>query len=426
MPEYTNTPKPAYGSSVPDANPTQYSQNISPQYSQTQTYQPYPQQAQYQPQAVPGANPPQFPQQNVPYAQPYATTQPAAFPNQPQQYPNSPSPAYPVQTQPFASAPGPQAMPQAAFSVANGQKLNRLYFFENRSNFIVKQRYEIMESLANAAGFDCVEVSNKYDVYDAATGENLLYVKEHSDMFMRCCCKPNHTAKLAFHDTRHPSFQPKGAKLTDPSVVMVVDKPLRLNCCPCISFFQQTQSTVVDGKFLGSSTKVNPCQECSGCFTPELNVADKSEKNYAKVVGPFCCVGGVFEIFSSIAFDVFLTDKENKIGDGAERRKLAHIQKKKPEGANKLQEATGDADQFFLELKESYLSSLVKTPEERNEKIANLFGTLLLLDYLFYEGGPPFHYNPADGSCSVNCFECYVFGCLCSCSCSGGGNNNTN
>lgn len=73
-----------------------------------------------------------------------------------------------------------------------------------------------------------------------------------------------------------------------------------------------------------------------------------------------------------------------------------------------LQQAVGDSDKYLLEL-ENGLSA---------NQTANLVGTMLLLDYLFFEGGPPCELT-ANGV-SVNCFNLYCCGCICPCKCEPG------
>lgn len=77
-----------------------------------------------------------------------------------------------------------------------------------------------------------------------------------------------------------------------------------------------------------------------------------------------------------------------------------------------LQEATGDSDQFFLSIPQNF----------NDQRAANFLATLLLMDYIFFEGGAPFEYDPFQQSCKINCFNCYFMGCVWPCHLELGGN----
>ena len=156
----------------------------------------------------------------------------------------------------------PQAPPvvsaQAVTKVASGYE-----FLRGRRQFFIKQRFEKMEALAGAVGCGCIEYKNKYDVFDVQTKQPLLFVKEESDTFFRCCCKPHHRLTLNVYDVTQGN--PNEIQPT-----MTVEKPFKLWCCTCCNICSQTQSAVLTSgnKPVGSAKKHVPC---GGCFKPQVS-----------------------------------------------------------------------------------------------------------------------------------------------------------
>ena len=82
--------------------------------------------------------------------------------------------------------------------------------------------------------------------------------------------------------------------------------------------------------------------------------------------------------------------------------------KKKPDGWKSVaKDASGDADQFFIDLAASV----------SDERTANIIATALLIDYIFFDGGDPVSCNLIRRACKVNWCTCYCCGCLCPCKC---------
>ena len=136
-------------------------------------------------------------------------------------------------------------------------------FIGGRRQFVIKQRFEMVEALAGAVGLGCVEYRNKYDVFDVHTKQPLLYAEESSGTCMRCCCKPHHELKLKVFDVTRGNPQ-------EIQPAMIVDKPFRLGCCTCADICSDQHSTMlVNGdKPVGSAKKHIPC---GGWFTPQVN-----------------------------------------------------------------------------------------------------------------------------------------------------------
>lgn len=372
--------------------------SVQSQYSTQPQYS-----SQYAPQA-----------QNFPNSQSQYTSQsqpsykPEFSSNQPQYhtpYDNN----YSLPQQPYAAqsnqyAPE-QVIAQQNNSMASYNPQGRFGFMQGKREFVIKQQFAWMEAAAQAVGFGCIEQENKYNIYDK-DGQEVFYVKEKSNVLIRCCCHPNHEAKLFVYDTRHPQFNPKNLpKQLGPGtpLVMMVDKPFKLNCCVCHDFCMQEQKATLasDSSFIGSANKKNPW---GGCFTPNVEVRDKNKQIYANVIGPTCCVGGLVELCTSIKFKINETNTNSTVGE---------IKKKKPKGMGALQEATSDSDQFFLSIPQKF----------DDEQAANFLATLLLLDYMFFEGGAPLEYDALNQQCKINCFNCYFLGCVWPCHCTLGGNS---
>eukprot|EP00924_Labyrinthula_sp_SR-Ha-C_P009965 snap_masked-scaffold_21-processed-gene-4.37-mRNA-1 protein AED:1.00 eAED:1.00 QI:0/-1/0/0/-1/1/1/0/359 len=295
--------------------------------------------------------------------------------------------AVPVQAVPVQAVPvGP---PPAKMEMTNMNSGDPLAFLLNRPRLLVKQRLEKLEALANLAGFDAVEFANKYDVIDGATGETLLNMAEESNCFIRICCKPNHPLTMRVLDAR-PGMGGKE--------LMKIDKPFKLGCCSFFDICAQEQSTLlVEGETkLGSSKKVTPC---GGFFTPEFDVKNASEEDVYKVKGPCCVVGGLVELCQDQSFE--LTGSSDEMHKG----KIVHL--RPGSGMDGLTEIAGDADRLMLELTD--------TENVDAAALANLLGTVILLDYSFYESGSQFQIDPFTGTCTVNCCNLYCFGCVCPC-----------
>eukprot|EP00924_Labyrinthula_sp_SR-Ha-C_P011573 snap_masked-scaffold_17-processed-gene-1.33-mRNA-1 protein AED:1.00 eAED:1.00 QI:0/-1/0/0/-1/1/1/0/323 len=269
-----------------------------------------------------------------------------------------------------------------------------LSFLLNRPRLLVKQRVEKLEALAGLAGFDAVEFANKYDVIDANTGEVLLNMAEESNCFIRACCKPNHPVKMRVLDAR-PGMTGQE--------VMRIDKPFKCGCCSFFNICAQEQTTLLLNETkLGSSQKVTPC---GGCFTPEFDIRNSSDEEVYKLKGPCCTVGGLIELCTQQSFDL------TGVKDEQSKGRIVHLPP--GSGSEGLTEIAGDADRLLLELGNG--------ENIDSAALANLLGTVILLDYAFYEGGPPFQFDIFRGTCTVNCCNLYCFGCVCPCGLTIGG-----
>ena len=127
----------------------------------------------------------------------------------------------------------------------------------------------------------------------------------------------------------------------------------------------------------------------------------------AVVQGP-CIFGGCSELCCSVPFSVtrvpdgVLPDgyKALKIGD------MATITKRKPKGIRAAaREFFTDSDMYTLELHDPNV-----TPQQK----ASLLGSLLLLDYMFFERDNDM-VRCEDGKLKINICNTFCYGCLCPC-----------
>jgi hypothetical protein len=136
-----------------------------------------------------------------------------------------------------------------------------------------------------------------------------------------------------------------------------------------------------------------PC--CGGCFTPTLEVYDKpGGSRIAQLTGP-CLLGSM----CSTTFQVFNGNSAN----------IATFEKKGVQDmSDALREALSDADRFQMHFN-------AKTDVKLK---AVMVGTLLFLDYLFFEGDQACgSINPFTGEVNLVCCNMYCCGSTIPCGC---------
>jgi hypothetical protein len=302
---------------------------------------------------------------------------------------------------------GMAAQPQPQMGAGPPQQVMAELDLNATSGLILKQKIEWLEALATTAGFGCCEQANNYGIYDS-TGRPVYMATEESNCLYRCCCKPYHEAKIKIHTTADGK--------TPGAIKFTVHKPCKCGgCCPAVLPFCRMEATVregeeEEGKFVGKIDQ--PC--CGGGFSPKLNLQDEAGTTTATVEGPTLCIGSCCDV----TFNAF------RVKDGTNEASIGQIKK---EGVNKGGEtgmggvanmAKGlgkelftDADNFVL----NYNAEL-----EVNEKVT-LMSTLLLLDFMFFEGDGNCQ-RKTGGGCSVKLCDIYCCGCICPCKLESGGN----
>jgi len=290
-------------------------------------------------------------------------------------------------------------MAQAMDPPMGGGGGGALGMLAHSNTFTIQQKVQMMEAVT----MGCVEQANVYDIIDATNNRKIMVVEEVSDATARCCCGPTHSLLLHFYavDGAGNKAQP----------LMTLERP---GCCqekPCVGqgpmdmcldemklhqgFLEGTPGELPTQMLMGSAKMPS----MAGGFTPSLEVFDKGNGLIAKVeaTGQFPCLFGGM---SEMCCDQFYTIS-NQSGP------MGQIVKRKPKDMTSgLAEMFTDADTFTLELSQN-LSV---------EQKANMIGSLLLLDKMFFERDTDAFGCDANGI-FINCFNCYCFGCICPFSC---------
>lgn len=158
----------------------------------------------------------------------------------------------------------------------------------NSDRLIVKQKFEAIEALANAAAnaidMDALgnlgEVANKYEVHDPSNGGDKFRVIESSDycgLTGRCCCNPNHELKLHVYAPSEVSSKDE---------VMRFDRPCKCGqCCACCDICRQ-EMIAYDG--MGGQVGYIRQPFLGGGFAPKLQVMDRTGEDPYATSKCFC------------------------------------------------------------------------------------------------------------------------------------------
>ncbi|KAL7574466.1 hypothetical protein ACA910_015834 [Epithemia clementina (nom. ined.)] len=264
--------------------------------------------------------------------------------------------------------------------------------FQETTKLVIKQKFEALEALANAAanavGMGALgalgEIANKYDAYTDDGGLKFRVVEssEYCGLTGRCCCKPNHKLQLhVYHEGEEVVYIDRGCK-----------------CGQCCSFHEccRQEMTVYQGP--GEGSKLGHIMEPTGGggFSPTLQVMDRDENQVATIKAKaFCCIGG---ICCDHTFEI--TDAQGNV--------VGKIIKTKPDSLGAFaKEMVSDADVFSMDIPKEM------APEQKAAMLASLH----LIDYWLFEGEGDFVCDIVNQSCSVKCCDLYCFGCVWPCSC---------
>lgn len=265
---------------------------------------------------------------------------------------------------------------------------------------IVKQKFEPLEAMANAAAnaldMDALgnlgEVANKYDVYDAGNGGSKFKVVEESDycgLTGRCCCNPNHELSLhVFAPSHSPSKE-----------VMIFDRPCKCGRCCSVCDICRQEMVISDG----NRNQVGYIKQpfLGGGLSPKLQVMERDgEEPFATIESDaICCVAGL------------CCDHTFRLKD-QNGQEIGKIVKQKPSSFGEIAtEIVSDADVFAIEFDKNL---------DENKK-ASLFGALYLIDYMFFENEGEGNVDLVNQQCSFKCCDLYCCGCMCPCHCNCGG-----
>ncbi|CAJ1936664.1 unnamed protein product [Cylindrotheca closterium] len=280
--------------------------------------------------------------------------------------------------------------------------------FAETSKLIIKQKFEPLEALANAAAnaldMDALgglgETANKYDVFTDDGGDKFRVI-ETSEYCGCCtgraCCRPNH--KLQLH-----VYEPAKSDTTE---AMVMDRPCKCGQCCAIFDICRQEMTIFEGPEINGNKMGYIKQPILGGFlSPTLEIMDREEDDepYATIkANAVCCIGG---LCCDHTFEV--TDKGGTV--------VGKIVKTKPSDLGQFaKELASDADVFALELNQnSHLTAQQK---------ANIFAGLHLIDYMFFENEGELKLDAVNQECEIKCCDMYCCGCLVPCKCSCGGSS---
>ena len=244
------------------------------------------------------------------------------------------------------------------------------------NSMVIEQEMELLEVMTGGA----METANRYRIYTDNAGLQ-FWAMEESDCCSRQCLAPNHSLVLNVH-----SINQHGPLL------FKIEKPFK--CCvaaiapPC-----QKEATIK----LTNDQVVGYIQQplCGGGFTPTLNIYDhEGGTQVGTLTGP-CLLGSL----CSTTFQ--LSDMNGK--------NIATFQKKGVSSMGDFVKASlSDADKFSLDWHQ---------PVDLKLK-SIMVGTVLFLDYLFFEGDQAFGTtNPITRETNCICCNIYCCGATYPCGC---------
>lgn len=170
--------------------------------------------------------------------------------------------------------------------------------FAETSKLVIKQKFEPLEALANAAAnaldLDMLgglgETANHYDVFTNDGGDKFRVI-ETSDHCGCCdgraCCRPNHSLQLHVYEP---------AK-SDTTEAMVMDRPCKCGQCCAILDICRQEMTIFEGPEINGNKIGYIKQPMLGGFlspTLEMMERDGDEEAYATIkANAVCCIGGL-------------------------------------------------------------------------------------------------------------------------------------
>lgn len=270
---------------------------------------------------------------------------------------------------------------------------------------IIKQKFEPLEALANAAAnaldLDMLgglgETANKYDVYTDNGGDKFRVIEtsEYCGCTGRACCRPNHALQLHVYSPGDSTN----------SEVMFFDRPCKCGQCFSVCDICRQEMTVYDGPE-SKGNKIGYIKQpfMGGGLSPTVHIMDREGEDQEPVAtvkaNAVCCIGG---LFCDHTFEV--TDRDGRV--------IGKIIKTKPSDLGQFaKELASDADVFALEFVDQGADTKTK---------ANMFAALHLIDYMFFENEGELKLDAVNQECSFKCCDLYCLGCVCPCTCNCGG-----
>lgn len=319
----------------------------------------------------------------------------------------------------------------------------------NMDSFFIQQRVRMIEAVTQG----CYEQANVYDVFDHETNKRIMIIKEESELWSRCCCKPGHSVFVKFYhvDKDAPELKP-GQKVDwsyEPSgdAFMTFERE-GCDCCftgPCpkpfIGCFAFSEGCQEHGTLHAGDLSGNPGEKKGkrerakllgesvqppggGGFKPIMQMMDRADPEdpkaetelFAATRGP-CCTGGCSKFCFDAEFNYASVSPEMENDSSklhtASFGDFATITKLKPKEMKQgLRELFTDSDLFDVK----FVSKEV-TPQQK----ANVLSQMVHLDYMFFERDNDICVRNSDGSTSIVLANCFVYGCICPCAITLGG-----
>lgn len=239
---------------------------------------------------------------------------------------------------------------------------------------VVRQKLEVGEDIIQNV-IPCVEFENEYS-FENDEKSYKLNGKEKSSTLCRFCCGTNRNLKINWKKGNDTKF--------------TTSKYFSfLRCCNCSPFCLGKASTIIREVSVGSVQ-----EEYCACVRPSYTLYDNTNTPYARIVGPRCCFGGLFESLGPTTFR--LEEMNGRLIENV-------VDKSAISNKNAMTNLLGDADDYDISFPDNY------TLEQR----LNLLSALILIDYAFFEDDKT--------SLSNGCYlaTCYCWGCVIPITCDG-------
>jgi hypothetical protein len=254
--------------------------------------------------------------------------------------------------------------------------MDRASDFTRLEKAFLHQKAEVGEEVIQNC-FPCIEFENTYKLYTDPKKEKVLVTgRERSNLVCRWCLGPSRGLTIDWKKGNDTKF--------------TTGKPFRCFRCPTVSPLCQAAVYTSDrGADIGHAR-----EDYCTCFTPSFTLYNNKNIPYARVKGP-ACFGGIFEACSDSNFRLEemngrvltnVVEKGQLDGKSAEEIALA---------------ALGDSDDYRMKFPDG----------ATNEEKANIISTLILLDYMLFEGDK----STINGGCYIGTFYC--MGCVCPITC---------
>ena len=230
------------------------------------------------------------------------------------------------------------------------------YELAGADQFFIDQKSNIMEGCCKSCSCWCFDVTNRYDVL---LPQGVRYqAREHSSRCDRCLCNPNHALKLGIKSW--------DGHTEGKDIMLSIERPFKC-CCPAVAPCCRKEITV--SRNVGNDTsKVigyvrQPC--FGGCFKPKLDMfTNEGGEDLGSISGPCCCLGGClgghkFQVLNKFGTEIGIVNHLGIVGNGIGRTLFT------------------DADRYQIDFK------------NKNENIdmkLNVLSSVLMLDYMFFEG----------------------------------------